>query len=320
MSGSRLFEDISIVVPVYNAGKYLHAALESIHQQTYPYFEAILVNDGSTDNSKDICLEFTEKDPRFRLINQKNSGVSAARNAGIDKAKGEWIAFMDADDLMTPDCLAILWDTAKQSKTKIAVGDYSRKYPINRTGEDFKMTVVDSETAIIYGLYQKFILNNPWGVLFHRTVFTTGKPLRFRECRYEDLDIFYQAFDRVDKICLVDVQVYYYRDTPGSFINTWSDSRLDVLDVTDRMAEYFKGRDVKLQNAAADRRFSAHYNMLIEMYKNGVNLPHQEVRCWETIKQQRYNEIIDRNVRLKNKLGAMVSYLGKPAIRLLCKL
>lgn len=320
MAGNRLFEYISIVVPVYNAGKYLHDALESILKQTYPYFEAILVNDGSTDNSKEICHEFTEKDRRFRLINQKNSGVSAARNAGIDRAKGEWIAFMDADDLMTPDCLAILWNTAKQTKTKITVGDYSRKYPINRRRDYFNMTVVDSETAITYGLYQKLILNNPWGVLFHRTVFAGDKPLRFRESRYEDLDLFYQAFDRVDKICIVDVPVYYYRDTPGSFINTWTDSRLDVLDVTDRMADYFKGREMKLQNAAADRRFSAHYNMLVEMYKNGVDNPHQESRCWRIIKQQRSREITDKNVRLKNKLGAMVSYLGKPAIRLLCKL
>ena len=94
---------VSVIVPVYNAEKWLRDALASLQAQSYSDFEVILVDDGSTDTSSSICREFCGMDSRFRLISQKNAGVSAARNAGIDDAHGEWLAFLDADDTMPAD-------------------------------------------------------------------------------------------------------------------------------------------------------------------------------------------------------------------------
>ena len=94
---------ISVTVPVYNAEEWLRDALASLQAQTHSDFEVVLVDDGSNDGSPDICQEFCERDPRFRLIRQANAGVSAARNRGIEESRGEWIAFMDADDVMPPD-------------------------------------------------------------------------------------------------------------------------------------------------------------------------------------------------------------------------
>lgn len=156
-------------------------------------------------------------------------------------------------------------------------------------------------------------------MLFHSSVFKGEKPLRFRKCRYEDLDIFYQAFERVDRICILDRVVYFYRNTPGSFINKWSDARFDVLDVTDRIVAHMKNKSPELYKAALDRRFSAHFNILVEMLRNGIENPEQLSRCLKVIKEQRFRELIDGKVRLKNKLGALVSYLGMPAIRVLCR-
>ncbi len=156
-------------------------------------------------------------------------------------------------------------------------------------------------------------------MLFQSSVFNGEKPLRFRKCRYEDLDLFYQAFERVDKVCILNRTVYFYRDTPGSFINTWSDARFDVLDVTDRMAKHFTHRSAALLRAANDRRFSAHFNILAEMMRHGIDNPEQRERCIKVIKEQRRKELADGKVRLKNKLGALVSYLGMPAIKILCK-
>ena len=310
---------ISVIVPVWNAGMYLREALESLRSQTFANFEAILVNDGSSDDSEVICREFCDADERFRLINQENAGVSAARNAGIDDAEGEWIAFMDADDLMMPAALEMLLKAARGSGAGIAVGGYQR-------GKDVKMSrcqndnmtkfqdgkkpkLVDSGEAIRIGLYQKRIFNNPWGVLFHRSVFKGSEPLRFRKCRYEDLDLFYQAFERVEKVVIFDEIVYFYRDTPDSFINTWSPSRLDVLDVTDRMVEHFRVKEPSLLRAAEDRRFSAHFNMLLTMRKFGISDKQQKERCRRVIREQRRAELSDPNVRLKNKAGALLSYL-----------
>lgn len=311
---------ISVIIPVYNGGEWLHDALASLRAQTYSNFEAILVNDGSTDNSESICREFTEADSRFRLVEQSNAGVSAARNHGIDIAHGEWIAFMDADDIMPADALEVMMGHARKSGAGIVAGGYSRGIPAKTPSGEGNAMTIPSDTAILIGLYQKRILNNPWGMLFHSSVFNGDGPLRFRNCRYEDLDLFYQAFERVEKICIIDRIVYYYRDTPGSFINTWSDARLDVLDVTDRMAEHMRLRNPALHRAAQDRRFSAHFNMLVEMERHGIDNPRQKQRCLRVIKDERLNELTDGKVRLKNKFGALVSFLGMPAIRLLCRL
>lgn len=310
---------ITVIVPIYNGGKWLRPALESLQGQSFMDFEAVLVDDGSTDGSEKICKEFTESDPRFQLISQQNAGVSAARNRGIETAKGEWIAFMDADDVMPPDALETLLFHANKSGAGIVAGKYLREIPEKHPKSKGNSMTVTSDTAILIGLYQKIILNNPWGMLFHSSIFKGKRPLRFRKCRYEDLDLFYQAFERTDKVCILDKTVYYYRDTPGSFINTWSESRYDVLDVTDRIAEHMATRTPALLKAAKDRRFSAHFNILIEMLRNGIDNREQKERCLKVIKEQRLNELKDGKVRLKNKFGALISYLGVPAIKLLCK-
>lgn len=312
-------EKISVIVPVYNAEDWLQDALASLQRQTYADFEVILVDDGSTDGSADICRKMCGQDPRFRIISQSNYGVSMARNAGLDHARGEWIAFMDADDEMPSDALAVMMEHAVKSGTDIIAGKYVRAIPTRMPYGEGKSMTVDSDSAIMVGLYQKRILNSPCGVLYRATVFNGRNPLRFRKGRYEDLDIFYQAFERTDRICILDRTVYFYRDNPDSFINTWSDGRLDVLDVTDRIVEHMRRRTAALLRAAEDRRFAAHFNMLVEMTRHGIDNPQQKERCLRVIKELRLKELTDGKTRIKNKLGALLSYFGMPAIRLVCR-
>ena len=92
---------ISVIVPVYNVEEYLEECLESIQNQTYTNFEVILVNDGSTDNSKEFCERYCKQDTRFHLLNQENQGQSAARNHGVTASKGELITFVDSDDVLS---------------------------------------------------------------------------------------------------------------------------------------------------------------------------------------------------------------------------
>lgn len=99
---------ISVVIPVYNAEPYLPGCLDSVLRSTYRDFELILVNDGSTDRSPAICREYAARDSRVQLISQENAGVSAARNRGIDACRGEWVVFVDADDLISPDFLGLI--------------------------------------------------------------------------------------------------------------------------------------------------------------------------------------------------------------------
>lgn len=103
-------EIVSIIVPAYNAEDTLEKCLQSIANQTYPFFEAIVVNDGSTDDTQTIAERWSQKDSRIRVFRKENSGVSAARNAALADAQGEWITFLDSDDYLEPDCLERLLD------------------------------------------------------------------------------------------------------------------------------------------------------------------------------------------------------------------
>lgn len=106
---------ISVVIPVYNCAPYLNACLQSLADQTVSGWEAILVDDGSTDGSAALCDAWAQKDVRFRVLHQKNAGVSAARNAGIDAARGEYLAFVDGDDRVEPDFLQTLHSLIRQA-------------------------------------------------------------------------------------------------------------------------------------------------------------------------------------------------------------
>ena len=114
---------LSIIVPVYNADDYLDRCLISILEQSFSSYEVILVDDGSTDASPLICDRYSDTDPRFRTIHKKNGGVSSARNAGLDLAKGEYVMFVDSDDALLPDALEVLFENL--SGEDIAVGGYT---------------------------------------------------------------------------------------------------------------------------------------------------------------------------------------------------
>lgn len=115
---------ISIIVPVYNTEKYLHKCVDSILAQTFPDFEILLVNDGSTDSSRQICESYANKDSRIKVFNKENEGVSSARNVGIENAKGEWITFVDSDDWINERTLEVAIKQAMCNDADICCYDF----------------------------------------------------------------------------------------------------------------------------------------------------------------------------------------------------
>lgn len=114
--------EISVIVPVYNVGKYLQECIESVIAQSFSEWELLLVDDGSTDGSGAVCDEYAQKDKRIRVFHKENRGVSSARNLGLDNAQGEWIAFLDGDDYFPKETLKILHDEARASKADLVIG------------------------------------------------------------------------------------------------------------------------------------------------------------------------------------------------------
>ena len=119
---------VSIIVPVYNTEEYLRICVDQILQQAFQDFELILIDDGSQDNSLHVCNELAAKDPRIRVIHQENKGVSGARNTGIEQATGEYIAFVDSDDMIAPDYLKYLQQGMKESDRILSMCGHERIY------------------------------------------------------------------------------------------------------------------------------------------------------------------------------------------------
>lgn len=184
-------ELISVIVPIYNAEKYLQKCLDSIIQQTYTYLEIILIDDGSIDRSMEICDSYTKKDGRIQVIHKKNQGVSAARNDGIKRATGEYIAFVDADDYIFPDYFDYLYTLLKKYDADMACCDLYKMWDtetlplFDNCEEEILYT---AEEALRDFFYNKNITGHPFLKLYKRNL--VGQ-LAFPEKMHYGEDIFF---------------------------------------------------------------------------------------------------------------------------------
>ena len=220
---------ISIIVPVYNVGAFLLECLESISAQTYPHFECLLVNDGSTDNSSVICKQFCEKDSRFRLLQQNKKGVSAARNMGLDAAKGDCFLFVDSDDVLFPEALQTAWQELDTHSCDWIMFDYLRANSSNVSLANITEVVNKHNTicsldcdAAMRGLMDSRDLAYcvVWNKLYTRH--SIGD-IRFKSVSYaEDLLFNYEVFRRTKRIVWIHQTLYLWRIREGSLtsINT----------------------------------------------------------------------------------------------------
>lgn len=300
---------VSVIIPAYNAEEFLEECLESIRVQSLTDFEAIIVNDGSTDDTAEIARCIAEADRRFSVMTVPNGGVSRARNIGMDMARGDYVTFVDADDVIHPDAFKTMLEACRALKAEVCITGFKKfkgRVPKFRKVSS-RIEVYGYEDAMEAALYQRRILNSPWGVLMKRSFLDGNR--RFREgTRYEDLDAFYRFYEGSSRVLFLPFPFYYYRNNPNSFINNWNESRLDVLDVTDRMLEFFRQHYPSLIQAAQDRRYSAHYNMLLLMKKYRVANTEAIEKCRKVVREGRLQALRNPKVRLKNKIGALLFY------------
>lgn len=207
---------ISIIVPVYNVKEYLEKCLESICGQTYKNLEIILINDGSSDGSGELCDLFAQRDGRIKVIHQANAGQSAARNRGLDIAQGEYFGFVDSDDWIEPDMYEFLYRLLKENGADISICAHYRdkrgksvaKYS---SGEQFVFTHDEAIRALTV---DKHVRNYMFDKLFRRCLF---EGITFPVNRvFEDLAICYRLFYGAEKIVLQDTPKYHYVIREGS--------------------------------------------------------------------------------------------------------
>ena len=233
---------ISIIIPIYNSSLYLLECLKSIQGQTYTNFEVICVNDGSTDNSAEICQSFVERDSRFHLYNQENGGVSSARNRALIEAKGEYICFVDSDDMIESHYLENLLNLAKDGA--FAVCSYSRD-ETKLTNSTTHIIEYDAKVFIRHILNESIEHPNIWMMLFKNSIiqmqhldFTLG-------CvRTEDMEFYMKYLVHEKKVVVSDYKGYLYRDNENSAMYKFNKKTLSSIGANQRIAELLLNKGI----------------------------------------------------------------------------
>ena len=207
---------ISVIVPVYNVEAYLPRCVDYILAQTYKNLEIILVDDGTKDTSDKICDEYAAKDPRIKVIHKENGGLSSARNAGIDIARGEYFGFVDSDDWIEPEMYEQMLALARKHEVKlVCAGRY------DTDGQGRTVGLCPPREEVISGmelLGRVFVWDNidsaAWDKLYHRSLFET---IRYPHGLInEDVAIFYKIAEQVERAAMCNKPFYNYFHRPGS--------------------------------------------------------------------------------------------------------
>lgn len=296
---------LSIIVPIYNAEKYLGDTIQSLLKQTYTDFEILLVDDGSTDNSLKICNIFAELDKRIKVIHKDNGGVSSARNSGLVKAVGQYIAFVDADDLIEPDMYRLLIKSLEHSSADVAmcgiVTETVYKIPNSITVKDYQ---------IVYDKPLKLLLDETLGTGYvWNKVFRNSSigSIRFDEAIVysEDQLFITEVLMRCNAIVLLPQILYHYMQHQDSL--SWQDGNYGIWQGNFRarkriyqmilsqesegilqkyvFEEYVKAilacirYTIKYREEAEYHRIMEKYGLTINKYLRSANLPFGKI--WE---------------------------------------
>ena len=241
---------ISVIVPIYNVENYLRQCLDSILGQTFTNFEVLLVNDGSPDSSGDICREYVEKDSRFHYFKKENGGLSDARNYGIERARGEYLTFIDSDDFVNEKHLENLFLASRLTNADITIGGFSRfengtfwLYQDHFSSDSLVSFTSAQAIQHLDSMFDVPFLNFSivCGKLFKRDLF---KELRFQYGKYaEDQFIIWKLYLKASSIYTFNVDSYVYRINKTGMSSVFSLKHLDYIDALEERIKFTKDID-----------------------------------------------------------------------------
>ena len=270
-------ELISVIIPVYNVKEYLEKCVDSVLGQTYRNLEIILVDDGSSDGSETICDTYAQKDNRVVVIHKKNEGAAAARNAGLNVAKGKYIGFVDSDDWAEPEMYETLYALSKETNADISfcVNErvYRKKWDNELSGETIVLEGADILTSFVEPTYRPHILKAVWDKLFTREIISD---VRFRIGQHEDGDFNTKVLCKAQKVAFTGKVLYHYLDErPGSVTNTGISERI----FADRLPVLFEQiQDLKKagREDLASRQEVMYYAEMLSYYLKIFHSSHEK--------------------------------------------
>ena len=267
---------ISVIVPIYNVEEYLEECLESIQNQTYTNIEVIMINDGSTDGSKEICERFCLQDNRFKLVTQENQGLSAARNRGVKESVGQYIMFVDSDDVINTKVIEVLLTCMKTDvdivECRLTIN--KEEFYLNKTS-----TIVfegNSKEAILNCIEFKEVKYCAFTKLYRREI--VGKIPFLEGYIYEDIFTGINYLKHIRKIVVIDYIGYYYRIRPNSIMTKpFNEKDLDIFKVGNQLIDSFKDDEDMLPYIGYFMFYIGHGHYL----KDGINKKSPYVDLYE---------------------------------------
>jgi len=231
-------KDISIIVPIYNAEKYIKKCLDSIINQTKKEIEIILINDGSTDNTENIIKEY--KDKRIKYFKNTNHGIGYTRNFGIDKSTSKYIMFLDSDDYLEKTACEELFKKAEKDNLDIVISDFYKVYE-DRIEEIKLPSFKDSSLKENPNIITEYL--NPWAKLYNSKLVKDNNIKFVEDLKYEDAPFVIEALDKAKKIGKVNKPLNYYVIHGNSETTVRDRKCFDILQIVDKIRKYTKNKE-----------------------------------------------------------------------------
>ncbi|HFI0449840.1 TPA: glycosyltransferase family 2 protein [Streptococcus suis] len=307
---------VSIIVPIYNVEKFLPRCIESICNQTYENIEILLINDGSTDGSEQICMDFMKRDSRIRYFLKENGGLSDARNYGITRAQGKYLSFIDSDDYVEADFIWSLYSALVQQNASIAITGFAK---VDENGTIIKKEQPENEESALTGrdackkLHsekgQVFVV--AWNKLYKKELFSNVQYAKGKI--HEDEYIAYQLFYDIDRIAVVNDSLYYYVEREESITRTqMTDLRFECLIEYQLLRiDFFNSKNDSELVTLNLQAFLLFVIQFLEQNRSGFVTPEKKARL-RGLYTKIYKELLNQNskVHFLHRLFYLLGYLN----------
>lgn len=293
---------ISIIVPVYNAEEYIERCINSLVNQTYQNIEIILINDGSTDRSKDICDSYAKKDKRIKVINQKNCGVSTARNKGMDVAKGEYLCFVDSDDYVSNEFIEKMYKSLSTNRADLSICSISN---VSDKGIKPQSSSLYEDNIITKETYYKNI--NTYGGFLWNKIFKKeliGNLRLEKDIYYCEDELFVISYvEKCKEIACVNNPLYFYCTHVGSLSSWedgWDEKKVTIIKAKQKALKIFEKYPFTIYK---DYYLKYLYNLIDIYYRYSKNVvkKNQLVTMYEKVQNS-------SEYSFKNKMSAFIRF------------
>lgn len=308
---------ISIVIPVYNVEEYISRCLESILNQTFQNLEIILVDDGSTDNSGQLCDSYAELDLRITVIHTENCGVASARNRGLDVIHGQYFSFVDADDYISTNHIQVLYELLNDDDVDISVCGHNLVYnngkilrePNQKFLSNQYIRYMNRDEALINILYKKRLISGVWGKLFKTDLL---KSTRFPQCKFnEDLPFLFELLMKSSGWVYANIPTYNYYQRNTSLTHSLN---IDTIPDTIRICEEIKSKSVEVspncENAARANLLQYCFYCYFAYPKYDYDFLISKIHLKQIIQSDRRKVIFDKNASIKIRVACLLSFFG----------